>query len=91
MNYQNATSVQENGLFVSLNNSVALRIKWEVVVPDNPVIVSNGLKETTATERRQGIPSRLSNGSPCRASSGTVVSRFHRYDDTAVMSSWYCV
>jgi hypothetical protein len=31
-----------------------LRMKLEVVVPDNPVIVANGLEKTTASERRQG-------------------------------------
>jgi len=54
VNYHNSTSVQENGLFVSLNNPAALQMKLEVVVPDNPIIVTNGLKKTTATERRQG-------------------------------------
>lgn len=68
VNYHNATSVQENGLFVSLKNPAALRMKLEVVVPDNPVIVTNGLEKTTATEGRQGIPALLSNGSPLHCS-----------------------
>lgn len=64
VNYHNVTSVQENGLFVSLKNPAALRMKLEVVVPDNPVIVTNGLEKTKAIERRQGIPAPLSSGSP---------------------------
>jgi hypothetical protein len=64
VNYHNVTSFQENGLFVSLKSSAALRMKLEVVVSDNPVIVTNGLEKTTATERHQGIPAALSNGSP---------------------------
>jgi hypothetical protein len=63
-------------------------MKLEVVVSDNPVIISNGLEKTTATERRQGIPAPFPMGRLCCALSGTVVSRFHRRGDTAVMSSF---
>jgi hypothetical protein len=64
VSYHNVTSFQENGLFVSLKNSAALRMKLEVVVPDNPVIVTNGLEKNTATKRHQGIPALHPNGSP---------------------------
>jgi hypothetical protein len=64
VNCHNVTSFQENGLFVLLKNPAALRMKLEVVDPDNPVIVTNGLEKTTTTERHQEIPALFPNGSP---------------------------
>jgi len=59
----------------------------EVVVRDNPVIVTNGLEKTTATESAREFLLHLPVGRLCSALSGAVVSRFHRHGDTAVMLS----
>jgi len=60
-------------------------VKLEVVVPDNPVIVTNGLEKTTATESAREFLLHFPVGRLCCALSGAVVSRFHRHGDTAVL------
>lgn len=72
---------------MSLKNPAALRMKLELVVPDNPVIVTNGLEKIAAIESTREFLLHFPVGCLCCALSGAVVSRFHRHGDTAVTSS----